>query len=84
MALPRQQSSNLPSPKTSIIGRDHEIKAVVAAFDQHAHRLITLTGRAVSARRRLLSLPGRLWKQSLPMVCISSAGRRRRLEGLAL
>jgi predicted ATPase len=44
MALPNRQLSSLPTPLTVIIGRDHEIASVVAALDQHAHRLVTLTG----------------------------------------
>jgi predicted ATPase/DNA-binding CsgD family transcriptional regulator len=44
MPLPNREMSNLPASLTSIIGRDHELASVVAAFDQHARRLVTLTG----------------------------------------
>ena len=44
MPLPNRPLSNLPASLTPIIGRDQEVATVVAALDEHAHRLVTLTG----------------------------------------
>jgi predicted ATPase/class 3 adenylate cyclase len=56
----RRREVDLPVPATSLIGRDHDIDAVVAVFDQGA-RLVTLTGAGGIGKSRLAAaVAGRL------------------------
>jgi predicted ATPase/DNA-binding CsgD family transcriptional regulator len=66
MPLPKRQSSNLPALLTSILGRDQEIAAVVAAFDQQAHRLLTLTGPGGVGKTCLAIAAGRELAEVFP------------------
>jgi len=52
-SVPTQLKTNLPIPLTSIIGREHELRAILQQFRDPQCRLLTLTGPGGVGKTRL-------------------------------
>jgi len=53
VSLPKSPQPNLPIPLTSLIGREHELRAIIQQIQEPACRLLTLTGPGGIGKTRL-------------------------------